>query len=404
MRHVIVGDGVAGHTAAETIREAEPDADIHVFTRENVPFYDRIGLRDYIRGGRERSDLVFDDGADWYADRDIDLHLATAVVDIDRDEQVVVTADGGRQEYDRLLLATGGTPRTLPFEKGVDGVHHLWTLAGHGDPLRRDLEAAETGTVIGGGLLGFDLIGSFSEVVDATYLVREDRWWHSVLTMDGAEIVHDAMRDAGIDLRLEEECTGMKNQDGRVHLATDRGEHEADVVGVAVGNELDTELAGAAGIEVDAGILCDETLQTDDPDIYAAGDAAEYRDPVLERRNIGGSWVTAQVQGETAGRNMVGADEPVEFVDTYTVTHFGLNVAALGDPVAADHEEVITAVDRDAQVYRKVVLDGDRIVGAAIIGAMQWMHPLKQLILQKKDVSGRRDDFSDPGFDPGDLL
>ncbi|MFB6294607.1 MAG: NAD(P)/FAD-dependent oxidoreductase, partial [Candidatus Nanohaloarchaea archaeon] len=370
MTYVIIGDGVAGHTAAEAIREEDADADIHVFTREDVPFYDRIGLRDYIRRGRTREELVFD-GEEWYEDRGIDLHLSTGIAAIDRDTNTVSTADGDEYGYDKLLLAVGGQPRTLPMEEGVDKVHHLWTLQEHGQPLRNDLEEADRGVVIGGGLLGFDLIGSFNEVVDATYLVREDRWWHSVLTPDGAEIMHEAMRAHGVDLRLEEECTAMQNTDSGVHLRTGKDEYETGVVGIAVGHVRNTDLADDAGLDTDTGIICDETLQTSDPDIYTAGDVAEYYDPVLERRNLGGSWITAQEQGETAGRNMAGQAEPLDFVDTYTVNHFGLNVASLGDPVDTDGKEVVTAVDRDGQRYRKVVLDGDRIVGAAIIGEMR---------------------------------
>ncbi|MDY6761615.1 MAG: FAD-dependent oxidoreductase [Candidatus Nanohaloarchaea archaeon] len=403
MTYVIIGDGVAGHTAAETITEEDPDADIHVFTREDVPFYDRIGLRDYVRGGRDEDELVLNEPS-WYEDRGINLHLSTEIVDIDRDATTVETGRGNTYGYDKLLLAVGGQPRTLSIEEGIENVHHLWTLNRHGRPLRDDLEQAEHGVVIGGGLLGFDLIGSFNEAVDATYLIRDDRWWHSVLTPDGAAIMHDAMRDHGVDLRLEEECTAMENSDGQVRLTTNASEYEAGVVGVAVGHERDTGLAASAGLETEQGIVCDETLQTADSDIYVAGDAAEYRDPVLEEWNLGGSWITAQEQGAVAGRNMAGADEPLEFVDTYTVNHFGLNVASLGDPVETGGKKVVTAVDADGQRYRKVVIEDGRIVGAAIIGEMRWMHPLKQLIRQKTDVSGAIPELEEAGFDPGDLL
>lgn len=404
MQHVIVGDGVAGHTAAAAIREADPDADIHVLTREDTPFYDRIGLRDYVRGGRDRDALVIND-ADWYREHGIELRLDTEVVSIDRDAQVVETAAGDDPGYDRLLLAVGGTPRTLDMEAGVDHVHHLWTLRDHGDPLKRDLERADEGVVIGGGLLGFDLIGAFVGAdVDATYLVREDTWWHSVLDEQGAGLVHDAMREAGVDLRLDEEADAMEQAGDRVRITTGRATYEADVVGIAVGHERNTALAESAGLETDRGIVCDDHLRTSDPHIYAAGDVAQYQDAVLEQQHMGGSWVTAQEQGKIAGRNMAGQETPLQFVDTYTVAHFGTNVASIGDPRSGDGRTVITAMDADARTYRKVVLDGDRIVGAALVGAMQWVHPLKQLILRKADVSDRLDNLEEPGFNPKELL
>lgn len=402
MQHIIIGDGVAGHTAAERLREEHPDADIHVFTREEVPFYDRIGLKDYIRGGRDEEELVFND-AEWYAENDIDLHLGTEVVDIDRDAKNIRTADGASYDYDKLLLAVGSRPRTLPLEEGVETAHHLWTIGEHGRPLRQHLMDADTAVAIGGGLLGFDFIGSFNKVADATYLIREDRWWHSALTMEGAEIMHDAMREAGVDLRLNEEAESMEQDGEQVHIVTNRDEYTTDVVGIAVGNVRNLALAEDAGLDTSDGILCDEFLQTSDPDIYAAGDAAEYYDVVLGRHNLSGSWITAEAHGEAAAKNMAGAEEALRTVDTYTVRHFGINVASLGDPTDTDGKAVITAVDRDEQKYRKLVLEDGRIVGAAILGEMRWMHPLQQLMEQEVAVDTYREELEDADFNPAEL-
>lgn len=403
MKHLIVGDGVAGHTAAQTVREKDPDASIHVFTAEDYPFYDRIGLRDYVRQGRDIDGLILDD-ADWYDEHDITLHRNTRVTTIDRDANRIETTDGA-YPYDRLLLAVGGHPRTIPMEDGIDKVHHLWTLADHGKPLRADLDAADTAAVIGGGLLGFDLIGSFTATdTETTYLIREDNWWPSVLDPDGAAIMHDAMRDHGVDLRLGEEATAMVETDGGVRIETNRDTHTVDVVGMAVGHVRNTDLAADAGLDTDTGIICDEYLRTNDPHIYTAGDVAEYHDPVLGERNLGGSWITAQEQGEVAGKNMTGAEEPLHFVDTYTVNHFGLNVAALGDPRTTDDRTVITAHDPDNDRHRKLVLRDGRILGAAIIGEMKWVHPLKQAILQNVDVTGHEERLAESSFNPKELL
>lgn len=404
MRHVILGDGVAGHTAAETIREEDGDAAIDVFTTEAYPFYDRIGLRDYVRKGRDIDDLIIED-VDWYQEHDIDLHLETEIVDIDRDAKTVETAAGDTYDYDRLLLAVGGTPRTIPMEDGVDRLHHLWTIDGHGTQLRQHLEDADRGVVIGGGLLGFDLIGAFAATdTDTTYLIRESNWWPSVLDEDGASIIHDAMRAHGVDLQLEEEAQHIDQEHDTVTVETDRDTYEVGVVGMAIGHIRHLDLAEDAGLETNHGIVCDEYLQTDDEHIYVAGDVAEYHDPVLERRNLGGSWVTAQEQGEVAGKNMAGNETALDFVDTYTVNHFGVNVASLGDPRTTEGHDVITAKDEEAGTYRKLVLDDDRIIGAAVIGAMQWVYPLKQLIRGKVDVSAHRDDLEDPSFDLKQLV
>lgn len=411
--YVIIGDGVAGHTAAETIREQDEDAEIRVFTTEDDPFYDRIGLRAYVRGGRSRDDLIMND-RDWYADHDIDLHLSTPVDAIDRDSQEISTADGDTYRYDVLLLAVGGHPRTLLIEDDVDNIHHLWTLTDHAEPMKADVENADSAVVIGGGLLGFDIAGSLAETdLDLTYLIREQHWWPSVLTAEGAALVHDAIREHGVDLQLEEEAVAMEQPDDTVHVETNRDTYETDTVGIAVGHIRNTALAEDAGLETRHGIMTDEHLQTADPAIFAAGDVAEYDDVVLERENMAGSWIMAQEQGEHAGENMVrqarGDDlVPFESVDTYTVMHFGLNVASLGDPVHSSDHDVITALDRENTRYRKLVLDdhenGTRVVGAAIIGEMKWMYPLKQLIQNKTDVSDHLTDLQDADTDLKEFL
>lgn len=410
--YLIVGDGAAGHNAAETIREHDADADIHVFTEEGTPFYDRIGLRAYVRSGRSRDDLIIND-ENWYEEHDIDLHLETSVTGINREDTAVETTDG-TYEYDKLLLAVGGTPRTLPMEEGIEKAHHLWFLEQHGDPMKQDLEDAEHGVVIGGGLLGFDLIGSFAETdIEPVYLIREENWWPAVLDPDGAELIHKAMKEHGVDLHLEEEANTLEQEDETVRVTTDKDEYDTDVVGIAVGHVRNLELAEDAGLETEHGIIANEYLQTSDPDIFTAGDVAQYADVVLEKRNMGGSWVIAQEQGEHVGKNMVHAArgeelEPFESVDTYTVMHFGLNVASLGDPRHTDEHEVLALVDEEEERYRKLVLEdagnGKRIVGAAIIGEMKWMYPLKQLIRNKADVSDHVDELKNPDFDLKQLI
>lgn len=411
--YLIVGDGAAGHTAAGTIRNEDDDAEIHVFTTEETPFYDRIGLRAYIRSGRSAEDLILSD-ADWYAEHDIELHLDTEITGIDRDEQHLTTADDTSFSYDVLLLAVGGWPRTLPMEEGVDKIHHLWTLADHGRPLKADLEAAERGMVIGGGLLGFDLVGSFAQTdVETTYLIREKNWWNRVLDAEGASLIHDAIREHGIELKLEETATSLEQDEDTVRVTTNDDEYEVDVIGIAVGHVRNLDLATDADLETNHGIMANQYLQTSDPRIFTAGDVAEYEDVVLEKTNMGGSWVIAQEQGEHVGKNMVkaanGEDlEPFESVDTYTVMHFGLNVASLGDPTHTDEHTVVSVLDEEDTRYRKVVLeetDGRmRVVGAAIIREMQWLYPLKQLIQHKVDVSEHVDDLSDAEFDLKTLL
>jgi len=184
--HVIIGDGIAGSSAAETIREEDPDADITVITEEGEALYNRILIKEFAKGKLPEAPISIHE-EDWYAERDIDLELNTVVTEVDTDDKAVHTYDGDTYEYDKLLIATGGTPTQLPVDNSdADGIHHFWTFQ-DARAIREDAADADTGIVVGAGLLGIDLAAICgAQDVDAHYLMRGDCWWRYALTQDGA--------------------------------------------------------------------------------------------------------------------------------------------------------------------------------------------------------------------------
>ncbi|MFB6144520.1 MAG: NAD(P)/FAD-dependent oxidoreductase, partial [Candidatus Nanohaloarchaea archaeon] len=203
-KYVIIGDGIAGATAAETIRENDEEAELHVFTDESEPLYNRIMLKTFMKGRLPKQYAKVHD-EDWYSDRDIELHLETPVENVDT-EQKKVEAAGEKHGYDRLLVATGGSPRRLPFDEGYDNLHYMWAM-GDAEEIKQSAEDAEEAVVIGGGLLGIDLAIAYAENgADVKYLIRGSNWWSRGLDEEGAEIIHNRLEKKGVEVITETEC------------------------------------------------------------------------------------------------------------------------------------------------------------------------------------------------------
>jgi 3-phenylpropionate/trans-cinnamate dioxygenase ferredoxin reductase subunit len=391
--HVIIGDGIAGSSAAETIREADPEADVTVITEEGEALYNRILIKEFAKGKLPAAPVSIHD-PDWYAERDVDLRLDTVVTGVDTDAHEVHTHEGDVVEYDKLLVATGGTPTQLPVENSdAEGVHHFWTFE-DARTIKADAEAAETGVVVGAGLLGIDLAAICgAQDVEAHYLMRGNAWWRYALSEEGAEIIHDALReldvtpvfDSGVD-RFE------VDDDGRITAAVDpNGERfEADFAGVAIGLDFNTEFLRGSGLELDDGIVVDEYMRTDVEDVYAAGDITQFHDVVLGERAQNGAWGSAKEQGSVAGTNMVadGPDEEFRWVSSYSITHFDFPFLSFGHPTLGDD-----AVEEkyDEGTWRRVAIKDGRVIGGVLIGDLAAQSGLKKLARRGVDVRGKED-------------
>jgi 3-phenylpropionate/trans-cinnamate dioxygenase ferredoxin reductase subunit len=314
--YVIIGDGIAGSSAAETIREADPDADVTVITEEGEALYNRILIKEFAKGKLPEAPISIHDPS-WYEERDIALELNTHVTDVDTEAKELHAHTGDTYEYDKLLVATGGTPTQLPVENSdAEGVHHFWTFE-DARGIKEHAERAETGVVVGAGLLGIDLAAiSAAQEIDAHYLMRGQAWWRYALSEEGAEIIHDALRERNVTPVFDSGVDHFEtDEDGAAVAAVDPNgdRYEADFVGVAIGLNFNTEYLRGSGIETDDGVITDEYMRTNVEDVYAAGDITQFHDVILGERAQNGAWGSAKEQGSVAGANMVADwDDPAE--------------------------------------------------------------------------------------------
>ena len=383
-RYVIIGDGIAGATAAEKIREKDEDAEIRVFTDESEPLYNRIMLKNYMKGSLPKQyTRVHDEG--WYESRDIDLHLETRVADVDEDEKTLETENGEAFEYDTLLVAAGGSPREFPAEQDYGNLHYMWTIQ-KAEEIKEAAEESEEAVVIGGGLLGIDLAVAFAENdAETHYLIRGSNWWSRGLDEEGASIIHERLEELGVNVVTDTEASEFIEEDGEVTkvISKDGEEFSCDTVAIAIGQTPNSEIVDVE--KTDGGLIqVDEHLQTSDDDIYAAGNMVEYYSPVFEERTVKGSWDHSDAMGERAGKNISGEDEAFDYVNTYGVGHFKTQFLAIGDwtgePVSKKYDE---------NHYRRLYFKGDRLVGAVMIGYTRGQEKIKELIKDKEEFEDK---------------
>jgi NAD(P)H-nitrite reductase large subunit len=403
--YVIIGDGIAGSSAAETLREEDPGADITVVTDEGEALYNRILIKEYAKGKLPEAPISIHT-PEWYEDRDIELSLNTHVTGVDADAHEVHVHEGESLGYDKLLVATGGTPRELPVPNaGADGVHHFWTFE-DARAIKSHAERVDSGVIVGAGLLGLDLAAICGEQgIDGHYLMRGNRWWRYALSLDGAEIVHGGLRSNGVTPVFESGVDRFEtDDDGSVVATIDPGgdRYESEWVGVAIGLDFNTEFLQDTGVECDDGILVDEYMQTGVEDIYAAGDLTRFYDVILDERAQNGSWGSAKQQGQTAAKNMAAANEAEQFrwVSSYSVTHFDFPFLSFGHPTMGEEycERKYNQTD-----FRRIAIRDGRIVGGVLIGDLAPQTTFKRLMRDERVVVDHQEELLAESVDADEI-
>jgi NAD(P)H-nitrite reductase large subunit len=391
--YVIVGDGIAGSSAAETLREADPDADVTVVTDEGEALYNRILIKEFAKGKLPEAPISIHE-PEWYAERDIELRLNTYVTEVDTDAHELHTHEGDTVEYDKLLVATGGTPAQLPVENAdADGIHHFWTFQ-DARKIREAAEDAETGIVVGAGLLGIDLAAVCgAQDIDGHYLMRGNRWWRYALSSEGAEIVHDALEEIGVTPVFESGVERFTVDDeGRVDGAVDPNgdRYDGDFVATAIGLDFNTEWLAETPVECEDGVVVDEYMHTGVEDVYAAGDITQFQDVIVGTRTQNGAWGSAKEQGATAAKNMVADDRVEEFrwVPSYSITHFDFPFLSFGHPTMGDDSAQRTYGERE---WRRLTFREGQLVGGVLIGDLSQQSTYKQLIREQRLVADQKD-------------
>src|SRR5690554_1320560 len=306
---LIVDGGLAGATAAETLREEGFVGSIRILGAEAHLPYSRPPLsKEYFTGKAER-DSIFVHPAAWYAENDIEVEAGAEVVSIDPVGHSVRLADDRSLRYDKLLLATGAAPRRLSVE-GADarGIHYLRTVE-DSERLHRALaEGGHTMVIVGAGWIGLEVASAARGYGNSVTMIgRETIPLQGPLGDELGSVFQQLHESNGVVFRLPADIVSFEVTDGAVTgVVTDSGTLPADLVVVGVGAIPNTDLAEKAGLEVQNGIAVDESLRASAPDVFAAGDVANPYHPVVKQRMRNEHWANAIATGKAAARSMLG--------------------------------------------------------------------------------------------------
>ncbi|AMN45969.1 pyridine nucleotide-disulfide oxidoreductase [Steroidobacter denitrificans] len=327
-RIVIVGGGAAGFAAAERLRREGYQGDVVMLSNDDAAPVDRPNLsKDYLAGAAPE-DWVPLRPESYYAQNGIDLRLQTEVVHIDPLAREIGLADGGRQSYDRLLLATGAEPVRLMIP-GADQPHvrSLRSLADCRAIIERAIDARRA-VIVGASFIGLEVAAALrARDIEVHVVAPDKRPMERVLGAQIGDFVRALHEQHGVIFHLEETVTAI---DGRRVLLSGGGTLEADLVVVGIGVKPRTELAEAAGIRVERGVLVNEYLETSLPGIFAAGDIARWPDPHTGEIIRVEHWVVAQRQGQTAAVNMLGRREKYTAVPFFWTQHYDVPINYVG--------------------------------------------------------------------------
>ncbi len=392
-RYVIVGNGVAGTTAAEEIRKVDKEGSIVILTEEDLPFYWRIRLIELIAGEAGEKELVAKKES-WYREQKIELKLKTRVVDGDLSKKVVVTAEGDKIPFDKLLVATGSRSFIPPI-KGSDkeGVFALRSIQDGRAILARAKKAKEI-VLIGGGLLGLEAGNSVRKLGAKVKVVEFfPRLIPRQLDVEGAKRLQSKMEEMGFSFWLGAKTQEITGKNGVESVLLEGGERlSADMVIISAGVRPAMDLAKPLGLETDKGIKVDGRLRTSQADVYAAGDVAEFKGIPY------GIWPAAMEQGKIAGTNMAGGDAAYEGTTMSNVLKVvGIDLASAGE-IDVDHKHEAKVVVGEG-LYRKIVLKDDRIIGCIMLGDKTGFNQVTKWMSEGRDVSGVKGNILSEGFD-----
>jgi NADPH-dependent 2,4-dienoyl-CoA reductase/sulfur reductase-like enzyme len=351
--YLIVGGGMTADAAVKGIREADSDGSIGLVSAEQNPPYNRPPLSKGLWKG-EAPDSIWRGTEKERAT----LHLGRKVRALDSLKKMVTDDQGSVYSFEKLLLATGATPRRLPFDDGsiiyyrtVEDYHQLRALT----------EKSHRVAVIGGGFIGWEITAALAmNGKEVVMLFPEEAIGSRIYPTALARFLNDYYKQKGVDVIPESTVIGLEKKTAGIHVKTQsHGELLADIVVAGIGVTPNIELARSAGLEVNNGIVVDEFLRTSDHDIYAAGDVANFYNPALEKRLRVEHEDNANTMGREAGRAMAGKASPYHHLPFFYSDLFDLGYEAVGelDPrleTVADwkepHREGVVYYLRDARV------------------------------------------------------
>lgn len=390
-RLIVVGAGAAAFKLVTVLRKLNIDDEIHVFSDEATPFYNRVLLPDFITGAKSWDELQKATREELES-LNLNIHASSRIIKIDRARKVVVDSENNEYAYDKLVLATGSRPSTPSnLNMNQEGLFSVRTRA-DAEKIMNFIRPDDKVVVVGAGLLSLEMIAAFHEKgIHVDMINRVNRIMSKQLDKTAADVLREIIEEHGTNLYLNDEIeTIVKGSDGLLSILLKSGHTiVCKAVVFAIGTIPNTELAKGCGLKVQRGVVVNDHLQTSDPDIFAIGEIAEHND------NMYGITMVAEEQAEVTAKFMWG-DVSAIFTGSISMNilkYPSIELCSIGIPDCPEgdnaYEEIIF-YDKAERYYKKCIIRNNIMVGAILLGDKLEFSEFKDLIKQKTELSEKR--------------
>jgi NADPH-dependent 2,4-dienoyl-CoA reductase/sulfur reductase-like enzyme len=405
--YLIIGSGVAGYNALKELLTLRPKAKIVMITSDRYYPYDRPPLsKDYLKGKIDK-EMLFFEPEDFYKRDNLEVILKKKVEKIDTEDKVAILEDGDNISFNKALIATGGSPRKLGINgENLRGVHYLRTLD-DADGIKSEISKGKNAVIIGGGFIGIEVSSSLTMLGVRTTVIEVMPYiWSTFVDEKISNFIQKYFETKGVQFILNESVKEIEGDERVKAVVLNSGKKlNADFVVIAVGIKPNVEIAQQSGINVNNGIVVNEYLQTNHPDIYAAGDVANILDPISGKRRRIEHWNNAEYSGKLAARNMLGRNESYNFISSIWSDIFDLHIESAGDTRDYDEYVIRGKFQLEKPKFSVIYIKGGVVKGyLAINRNVKELVSLNKLVQKGVNVSNKRDMLVDENFDLQKLL
>lgn len=398
-RYLLIGGGLASNQAAKQLRERDPQSTITLVGEESTVPYDRPPLsKEFLRGGKPLNELFFDT-EQYYHDHRIDLMLGVAVQRVNLSNKTATLTNGEAIAFDKALIATGGRPILLKIPgSSMPGVYYLRTL-NDSSAIAAQAGQGKRAVIIGAGFIGMEIAASLTHLgVQVTVIEAQTHIWPRFADASLAGFFQDYCNQKGVTFSTNERVVEIRGNERPSSVTTQSGkELPCDFVCIGVGIVPNVEIAKDSGLKVDNGIVVNEYLQSSHPDIYAAGDVANYIDPIFGKRRRVEHWGHAEYCGQLAGQNMAGVNNKYDLLTYVWSDIFDLHLEFAGDE--SEYDQVLLRGRFQDKSFTLLYLKQKVLKAYFAVNTKSKEFPVFQrLIRQTKDLTGKDDELQDPTF------
>lgn len=445
---LIIGGSATGTTAAEVIRSLKLDSSIVIVTDEDHEEYSRVLLPHYIRHKVNR-EQIFLKNSDWYNHKNIELVKGARAIGLEPKSHSVKVSSGEEYKYGKLLIAIGGYVIKHPAPGAdLENILYMRTVE-DADKIIEVAKKSKKGVIVGGGFIGLEFCSCFKKngVDDVTVLVKEPYYWQGKLDEQSSRVLQQTLERNGVKVLTNEEVVEFRGSTPKAEevasgvepltVITKSGKTlEANVVGIGIGIRSDLSWLEGSGIKINQAIVTNEFLETSLPDVYAAGDCAEFKDVIFDRQHIMGNWANATSQGSAVGKTMSGQRAVFETASSYSINYFDPSTSSgpgggfcsfIGVTDEKFADEVVSRGSVEEGKMTRIFIKGFtsrgstpkadekasgveplkdqlRVVGATVINDPSQVASLTMAVRNKVGVSEYKEKLTDQSFDLREII